>query len=395
MPADDLSNLNTARGSSALTRTPIGDYPRHVRPIIEGAMERATTSLRGPFTGVTIDGLAAENLFDLTSTGIPTRAIVDAADRFLHALSPDERATAMFEVDDDYHWRSWHNMHFFLMRHGLGMHEMSTEQRGTALDLLRASMSASGFDNARDIMKLNEHAAELTGRHDEYGEFYYWISIFGTPSPTEPWGWQIDGHHLIINCFIVGDQIVMTPDFRGSEPVAATSGKYAGTRVFEAEEAQGLDLMRSLDSTQRAAATLSTAPPREIVTTAQVDNFTLDASGVAFSSLDSSQQEHLVRLVSLYTERIRSGHAEVRLREVKRHLDQTHFAWMGDCGEDDAFYYRVISPVILIEFDHLPGIIYTNREPTRRHVHRIVRTPNGNDYGRSLLLEHYRRHNHG
>ena len=68
-------------------------------------------------------------------------------------------------------------------------------------------------------MKLNEHACELTGASEEYSEWYYWLSIFGTPSATEPWGWQFDGHHLIINCFVLGDQLVLTPQFMGSEPV--------------------------------------------------------------------------------------------------------------------------------------------------------------------------------
>jgi hypothetical protein len=50
--------------------------------------------------------------------------------------------------------------------------------------------------------------------------------------------------------------------------------------------------------------------------------------------------------------------------------------------------------VILIEFDHLPGIIWDNMEPTRDHIHNIVRTPNGNDYGRDLLRQHYAQHDH-
>lgn len=395
MSTEDPSNLRTGRGSSALKPTPVGDYPKHVRPIIDGAMARANESLGEPFTGITVGGAMAHDLFPLASTGVSTKPIVQAADRFLQMLSGVERETVSFDVDDDHHWRSWHNMHFFLMRHGLGLHELSTDQRGAALDLLRSSMSVGGYDNARDIMRLNEHAAELTGRFDEYGEFYYWMSIFGTPSLTEPWGWQIDGHHLIINCLVVGDQIVMTPDFRGSEPVAAVSGKFAGTRVFAEEEAKGLDLMRSFDGAQRTAATISAAPPREIITTAQVDNLSLEASGVSFAGLGARRRELLVELISLYTDRIRSGHAEVRLQEVMRFLSETHFSWMGGCGDDDAFYYRIANPVILIEFDHLPGIIYDNQEPTRRHVHSIVRTPNGNDYGRSLLLEHYRHHDHG
>ena len=78
--------------------------------------------------------------------------------------------------------------------------------------------------------------------------------MFGAPSPSEPWGWQIDGHHLIVNCFVLGDQIVMTPNFMGSEPVYAESGKYAGTRVFADEESGGAAVMRSLTPEQRVYA---------------------------------------------------------------------------------------------------------------------------------------------
>jgi hypothetical protein len=394
MPDETRANLITTAGSSALRRTPIADYRGHVRDIVEGAIMRAEESLAGSFHGITIGQQTHGALAPIANTGAPVQPMIDAAERFLHSLSTSERETVSFDIDDDYNWRSWHNMHFFLMRHGLPLYDMTVDQRGKALDLLRTSMSVSGYDNARDVMRLNGHAAELTGRHDEYGEHYYWISIFGRPSTTEPWGWQIDGHHLIVNCFVLGDQIVMTPDFRGSEPVEATSGEFSGTRVFADEEAHGLDLMQSFDAAQRAAATISDAPPREVITTAQVDNLALDAEGLTFEGLTPAQQDHFVDLISLYTNRLRPGHAEIRLADVKKHLDETRFAWMGACEDESPFYYRITSPVVLVEFDHLPGIIYDNREPSRRHVHTIVRTPNGNDYGRSLLLEHYRHHDH-
>ena len=47
-------------------------------------------------------------------------------------------------------------------------------------------------------------------------------TVMGTPSATEPWGWQFDGHHAVINYFVLGDQVVMSPHFAGSEPVIAT-----------------------------------------------------------------------------------------------------------------------------------------------------------------------------
>ncbi|NND50263.1 MAG: DUF3500 domain-containing protein [Rhizobiales bacterium] len=387
-------NPVTNPGSSALHPTPFSQYQGRAREVVGAAIKRAEESLAGTFDGITIGGPAREGLFPITGTGVSTQPMIEAAEQFLGTLSKSERETATFDIGDDYNWRAWHNMHFFMMRHGLPMHEMTEDQRQAGLELLRATMSAAGYDNARDIMRLNGHAAELTGRYEEFDEFYYWISLFGTPSSSEPWGWQIDGHHLIVNCFVLGDQIVMTPDFRGSEPCRADTGKFAGTKVFATEEAKGLELMQGLDAAQRAAATVSDAPPREIITTAQVDNLALDAVGLAFSSLAPAHQDQLVELISLYTGRLRPGHAEIRLEDVKQHLNETQFSWMGGCENDSAFYYRIANPVILIEFDHLPGIIFDNREPSRRHVHTIIRTPNGNDYGRSLLLEHYRRHDH-
>ena len=82
------------------------------------------------------------------------------------------------------------------------------------------------------------------------------------------------------------------------------------------------------------------------------------------------------------------------MSEVDKHFDETHFCWMGDTGDVNPFYYKVQSPVILIEFDHEPGVVFDNDEPTRHHVHTVVRTPNGNDYGIDLLRQHYEQAEH-
>jgi hypothetical protein len=49
--------------------------------------------------------------------------------------------------------------------------------------------------------------------------------------------------------------------------------------------------------------------------------------------------------------------------------------------------------VILIEFDHqrpanLRHVASDPQRPNRQHIHVVVRTPNGNDYGRDLLRQH-------
>jgi hypothetical protein len=374
------------RGPSALEPSPLPE-------MLQRMLERGRAALAEPFNGVTIDGVVVPGLYPLRRTGASLAPVVAAAQALMAALDPGQRQAATFAIDSDA-WRQWSNVHPYLMRHGVCLDRLDETQKDRALALVRESLSASGFASARGVMKLNEHIRELTGRNEEYGEWYYWMSVFGRPSATEPWGWQIDGHHLIVNCFVLGDQIVLTPNFMGSEPVHAHSGKYAGTRVFEAEEARGYALMRALSPEQQAKARIGLQLPFDVVATAFRDNIVLKPEGIRWGELAPEQQALLLRLVETYVGRIRPGHAEIRLEEVKAHLADTWFAWIGACDEESPFYYRVLSPVILIEFDHQPGIALDNDEPSRHHVHTLVRTPNGNDYGRDLLRQHYEQHDH-
>ena len=332
-------------------------------------------------------------LFARERTGVSLGALFEAAQSFLTALTPKQRNAACFAIED-MAWRSWSNIHPWLMRHGVCLADLDGSQRERALALLQEAMSATGYRTARDIMRLNEHVLEITGKAEEYGEWFYWVSMFGTPSPEQPWGWQIDGHHLNVNCFVLGDQLVLTPGFMGSEPVLARSGKYAGTRVFAAEEEQGFALMRSLSADEQARATVGKDLPGELLTAAFSHNRQIDPTGIRYSELSAEGRDRLEALLATYTGRIRPGHAEMRYSEAKHYLIETHFAWIGRCDDASPFYYRIMSPVILIEFDHMPGIVYDNDTPSRDHIHTVVRTPNGNDYGKDLLRQHYAHHDH-
>jgi hypothetical protein len=349
--------------------------------------------LAQPFKGITTDGVIAPGLFKIEKTGVSTRPLRDAADAFLASLGPEQRAHATFPVETEA-WRRWSNIHPFVMRHGVSLDGLSPAQRERALALLQASLSAQGFETARGVMKLNEAIRAITGRDEEYGEWLYWLSLMGTPSDDAPWGWQIDGHHLIVNCFVLGDQVVMTPMFMGSEPVSVDEGPYAGTRVFEVEERDGLALVRALTDAQRAKTILGPDLPGEVFTAAFRDNLELRYEGIRYGELSSAQQRLLLTLVGTYVGRIRPGHAAVKLEEVSRHLADTHFAWMGGTGEESVFYYRIHSPVVLIEFDHQRGIALDNDRPARTHIHTVIRTPNGNDYGRDLLRQHHAQFDH-
>ena len=92
-------------------------------------------------------------------------------------------------------------------------------------------------------------------------------------------------------------------------------------------------------------------------------------------------------------------HARVKMNEVDKHLEDTWFAWIGGTAIDSVYYYRIQSPVIVIEFDHqspanLARFAADPDKATRQHIHTVVRTPNGNDYGKDLLRQHYLMHPH-
>ncbi len=356
------------------------------------------TGLAAPFKGITTNGAVVPNLFEIRSTGVPTEPVRTAAAAFLTSLSAAERTKTVFPVDHE-EWRKWANQHIYF-REGMSFESMTADQRQAAFAMLGASLSAKGLKLTRDIMRLNETLGELNGNNFvEYGEWKFWISMMGEPSPSEPWGWQLDGHHLNLNYFVMGDQVVMTPAFWGSEPTVATSGKYAGTAILKDEQDRGLGMIRALTPEQRDRAILQASKRgNNILAQAFSDNVVLDHAGVRVSSFSKDQKKQLLDLIRLYVGNLREGHARVQMSDVEKHLDDTYFAWIGETNDNSVYYYRVQSPVILIEFDHQTPVglrhLYPAGVPYREHIHSVVRTPNGNDYGKDLLRLHYRQHPH-
>jgi len=365
------------------------ERPLHTKGGSPNYLEKSLAAAAEPFKGITTNRQVIPGLFGIQKTGVSTQTMREAAEAFLDSLSAEQRAKTLFPIDTD-EWRKWSNIHPTLMRHGTPLFEMNDHQRDCAFALMRESLSQHGFEEALNVMHLNETVLEMTGRLNEYGEDLYWLSIMGKPSSTEPWGWQWDGHHLIINYFILGDQVVVTPNFLGAEPVHAKTGKYAGLRIFQDDEERGLALARSFSAAQRAQAVIAPETSGDDFTTAFRDNLVLDYAGIRYEALSGGQHDLLLDVIGYHVARMHSGHADIKMKEVKDHLQETHFCWMGGIADDSTFYYRVQSPVIIIEFDHQRGIAFREHtKPYKDHIHVIIRTPNGNDYGKDLLRQHY------
>ncbi len=357
-------------------------------------------ALNEPYVGVTTSAGVVSGMFPVEATGVSTAPISSAAERFLASLTRAQQIKTVFAVDDP-EWRRWSNVdNGIYVRQGISLEEMTSEQRDAAFDLVRESLSAKGLQLSLDIMKTDQTLREINNDELRYGEQKYFFTLMGLPSPTEPWGWQLDGHHLIVNFFVLRDQVVMTPVFVGGEPVVTESGKYAGNAILQDEQNDALALLQSLNEEQRKAAILGVDKSRDfLVAGAGRDNLLIDYAGVRASSLDPDQKLALLALVNLFVGNLRDEHARIKLDQVQLHLNDTYFAWIGEGDANAVFYYRIQSPVILIEFDHQgpigmqgqlpPGV------PTRQHIHAIVRTPNGNDYGKDLLRQHLEQHPHG
>jgi len=349
------------------------------------------------------EGIADEtgvppNLFPLRSSGVTTAPILDAARNFLDSLTPTQVMKTQFAVDDS-EWRKWSNVdNGIYVRQGTSLEEMNSMQKDAAFGLMSASLSAKGLELSFDIMKTDQTLREIHDNSFIYGEEKYFFTVMGIPSATEPWGWQLDGHHLVINYFVLGDQVVVTPMFLGGEPVVTNSGKYDGNEILQDEQDQGLALLQSLDKEQLKTAVIrSNKLPTNLLAMAGKDNLVMNYAGVSGAELSTEQNTRLIELIKLFVGNIREDQAQVRMEEVLQHLDNTYFAWIGGTSSDAVFYYRIHSPVILIEFDHQRPVGLPNlapNVPTRQHIHVIVRTPNGNDYGKDLLRQHLDMHSH-
>ncbi len=363
------------------------------------SLDAEKTGLAEPFLGVTTDGNIVPGLFPIKSTGVSTGPVRKAALEFLQVLSPEQRKKTMFPVDD-IEWRKWMNQDFYV-RQGVGFIDMNDGQREKAFGMMKASLSARGLQMSRDIMRLNYTLGELNNNDFvRYGEWRYWITIMGEPSADKPWGWQIDGHHLIINYFVLGDQVVMSPGFFGSEPVIAPSGKYMGTAILQEEQKQGLEFLRSLDPAQQKTAILS---KEKTANNAQgeafKDNLKLPYEGLKGKAMKPDQKKKLLALANLWVGNMDDGHAKVKISEVEKHFNDTYFAWIGGSEDKSVYYFRIHSPVVLIEFDHqrpvgLRHLSSNPQLPDHEHIHTVIRTPNGNDYGKDLLRQHLAKYPH-
>ena len=324
-------------------------------------------------------------------------AMAGAATKFVNALSPEQRQQAMFAFGADERLR-WHFIPSETFpRKGLLVRDMTQPQRALAHDLLKAGLSQRGYLTASSIMDLETILGDLEraqraaagrgGNGLERDPEKYYFSVFGAPSARDTWGWRVEGHHISLHFTIVnGTLVAASPTFFGSNPAEVREGPKKGLRILGAEEDAARALVEALNDTQRGTAIVQPNAPSDLLTMATLDIKPLSPAGITADALTGAQRELLMKLIDVYVGYMAPDIAADRNARLKKAgLDRIGFAWAGPLERGRKHYYRVQGPTFLIEYD--------NTQNDANHIHSVWRDFDG-DFGRDLLREHLKSHQH-
>ncbi len=347
-------------------------------------------------TGLTLVVLITTVLVGPAHAGSVADQCARAAATFLKALDDQQRSRAAyaFAIPER---RTWTYVTGSRTRkQGLAMVDMTDEQKVFVHRLMRCGLSTQGYQKSAGIMRMDdlvrENIGEIVFNTDgpiEIGKEYYWIAIFGEPGADEPWGWQIEGHHLALNFTSIDGSLAVTPAFMGADPAEVERGPLAGWRLLGGEEDRAYALMASLTDDQRRRAVIDDEMPRGIFTMPGRADALRKYSGLSAASMTAQQRQLFWLLIDEYVQNVEPVIADRIIGDILQDgWERLFFAWIGQTEYGSVMYYRIHGPSILIEFDHASNLRSPKLESSPNHIHTIMRVPGG-DFGDDLLQRHY------
>ncbi|WP_423925073.1 DUF3500 domain-containing protein [Candidatus Palauibacter sp.] len=316
----------------------------------------------------------------------PAVAALDAASAaqaFIATLDEAAREKALYPLADEERF-DWH----FIPRerNGLPLAGMTVEQRAAAHDLLQSALSSQGYHKANAIIELERVLGMLEGRPERRDPENYYVTIFGEPSAGGAWAWRFEGHHLSFNFSSPSGTLTVTgPAFMGANPARVPSGPKAGWRPLGREEDLARALLLSLSAEQRTRAVISAEAPSDILTgndrRARLDAF----EGLPADAMTEAQRAILFDIVHEYVGNMTTDFDWMMRVQNEIPAGDIHFAWAGSSEPEEGHYYRIHSPVFLIEYD--------NTQNDANHVHSVWRDLE-NDFGGDALARHYEESDH-
>ena len=396
----DHPRLTEVRGLDAYAYR---DVARTPNTFTGGLVAGWTPLYLNEFRGVTENGALREDVHELEPARpgeeAPVAAMVQAAQALVQSLDEDGRERLMHPVDA-VQWQTWANPEFMQFDTGLRLEFQPEAVRDNALALVRASLSPEGYELGRNMMLINGFLGQVVGLESLLNEFSYNIALYGSPDLRAPWGWQLYGHHCALNCLVVEGRMVLSPVFLGAEPNEIDRGPHAGRPSLTERIDLGTALMAALPDDLRRAATVyekmvdPAMPPGRVhpgderhLAGAFQDNREIPNEGVCVRDMPDAARELVMEIAEEFVRMLPAGPRAARLREIRERLPETWFSWIGGHRPGDVFYYRVQSPVIIAELDHHCGVFLDYDTPQPFHIHTVLRTPHGNDYGRAYVRQ--------
>lgn len=300
-------------------------------------------------------------------------------------LDSTQRRRMVLPFDADLH-RQW--SYIPGERPGVRLGDLSAEQLDPALDLLQLVHSVRGWSDTQLVIRIEAARRELAFRQagkagvDPYRDLPYWLVILGDPTSTQPWAWRINGHHLLAQATVVGDQVNGVPHFFGAEPATMLAGPHVGLRALPREEDLARELMLALQEDQLRTAQIAVEAPADIASRWDpVATPPEQPRGVSYAGLDRWQRELFVALLRQYIDRAAAPVANQAWTDITdAGLEQVCFGWAGPVERGAGHYYALSGPTLLIEYD--------NTQDQANHIHSVWRDLR-RDFAGDLLAQHY------
>lgn len=303
-------------------------------------------------------------------------------------------------------------------RDGITYGDLNASQLTAFKNIMKLFLSSGGYKKVYEITELSEGWLSNV-MSNVWSPSYYSIDMFGDPSSSGSWGFQLDGHHCVVNFLVHGDNVSIVPAFLGGEPAANTYNGVAFD-IFSDERDLALNLYKSLSTTELSSAS-STSTTHSLQVGPADKNGDVDPyrgaydysgfkKGLKYSDMSASAKANLILVMKEYVYNLSTTFADVWWADITANIDDTYFVWINDASTTPTatseFYYRIYNPYLWAEFN-TEGSTGANSAtiPDYNHVHTITRIPNNpttdnggdygifaqiiNDNGVKTLYEHY------
>ncbi len=300
-------------------------------------------------------GLVAQNT---ANTAAATAARVTAAQRFLASLNPTQTALASYPFGDAKK-ANWNNLPPNMnTRAGIPFRDLTPEQQRLGTEVVRSVLSTYGYEKVQAIMAADDFFGKARdganagggggdcgaggpagpgggGRGGGFptGPTAYMLAIFGTPSTTQPWAVQFNGHHLGINVAVVSPNDVLTPTLTAAYPnIYEKDGKQIVVLNDEANRA--LKLQLSLTPAQAEKA-VQKAQIFDFVLGPGHDNEVIQPEGLRASEMTPAQHAMLLDVAAAWVNIVDDVSSRAKMDEVRRNIADTYWLWSGSTRETE------------------------------------------------------------